>query len=179
MMPGLAQRGQRSHHPMEAAGEVGLTKLSELCDRDFVMWTEQQAAALRRAKDSNLPLDWRTSPRRSRAWGRSDRHRLRSQIRRVLRHLFKLEASPAVEPRAGWRETIGDARTESGDLLRDSPSLRREVETLVAEEANSAANSAAEDMARYEARGRVAARIEKGGFSAEQVLGNWFPNSTG
>ena len=29
-----------------------------LYDRDFVLWTEEQAAALRRAKGSNLPLDW-------------------------------------------------------------------------------------------------------------------------
>ena len=26
--------------------------------QDFFLWTQEQAAALRRAKDSNLPLDW-------------------------------------------------------------------------------------------------------------------------
>jgi hypothetical protein len=35
-----------------------LNKSSELHDRDFVLWTEEQTASLRRAKDSNLPLDW-------------------------------------------------------------------------------------------------------------------------
>jgi hypothetical protein len=40
----------------------------ELYDQDFFLWTQEQAAALRRAKNSNLPLDWETLPRRSRAW---------------------------------------------------------------------------------------------------------------
>jgi hypothetical protein len=156
-----------------------LTKLSELYDQDFVLWTEEQAAALRRSKDSNLPLDWANLAEEIESLGKSDRRALRSQIRRILRHLLKLEVSPAVEPRAGWRETIGDARSEIGDLLRDSPSLRREVDALIAEEANSAADLAAEDMARYGERGTVAARVEKGGFTAEQVLGSWFPDPPG
>ncbi|MBV8119837.1 MAG: DUF29 family protein [Alphaproteobacteria bacterium] len=42
----------------------------------------------------------------------SDRQELRSQIRRIFRQLIKLEASPAVDPRTGWRATIRDARAE-------------------------------------------------------------------
>jgi hypothetical protein len=40
------------------SGEVEMAKASALYDEDFVRWTEEQAAALRRAKGSNLPLDW-------------------------------------------------------------------------------------------------------------------------
>ncbi len=32
--------------------------MSGLYDQDFVRWTEEQAAALRRAKSSNQALDW-------------------------------------------------------------------------------------------------------------------------
>jgi hypothetical protein len=39
-------------------------------------------------------------------------------------------------------------------------------------EASSAANLAVADLAQYGERGRVAARIEKGGFTAERDLGN-------
>src|SRR5215471_10976931 len=92
-----------------------------LYDRDFFLWTQEQSAALRRAKDSNLPLDWENLAEEIESLGKSDRRELRSQIRRVLRHLFKLETSPARAPRAGWRSTIREARTEVADVLRDSP----------------------------------------------------------
>ncbi|HUC70759.1 MAG TPA: DUF29 domain-containing protein, partial [Stellaceae bacterium] len=77
-----------------------MAKLGELYDSDFVLWTEEQAAALRRAKDSNLPLDWENLAEEIESMGASQRTQLNSQIRRILRHLFKLEASPAIDPRA-------------------------------------------------------------------------------
>jgi hypothetical protein len=157
-----------------------MTKVSELYDRDFVLWTEEQAALLRRAKDSNLPLDWENLAEEVESLGKSDRRALRSQIRRILHHLFKLEASPAAEPRSGWRATVRDARSEIGDVLRDSPSLGREIDGLIAEEAASAAKSAAEDLGQYgEAPHALRARFQKGGFTAEQVLGDWFPDPPG
>lgn len=108
-----------------------MTKLSELYDHDFVLWTEQQAAALRRVNDSNLPLDWENLAEEIESLGKSQRAELNSQIRRILRHLFKLEASPAADPCAGWRATIRDARAEIEELLETSPSLRREVEGVI------------------------------------------------
>jgi hypothetical protein len=85
----------------------------ELYDRDFLRWTEQQATALRHAaKDSNLPLDWENLAEEIESLGKSQRAALRSQLRRILRHHFKLEASPAIEPRRGWKESIRDARVE-------------------------------------------------------------------
>lgn len=154
-----------------------MTKFSELYDQDFVLWTEEQGAALRRAKDSNLPLDWENLAEEIESLGRSDRRGLRSQVRRLLRHLLKLEASPSAEPRAGWRVTILEARSEVADILRDSPSLRREVDALIDEEASSAAGLACGDLAQYgESPATIEARVEQGGFTAEQVLGNWFPD---
>jgi Domain of unknown function DUF29 len=155
-----------------------MPKVSELYDQDFFLWTQEQAAALRRSKGSNLPLDWENLAEEIESLGKSDRRELRSQIRRILRHLFKLSASAADQPRAGWRSTINDGRSEIEDVLRDSPSLRREVEGLVAEEAGSAAKFAAADLEQYgEPADAVWARLEQGGFSAEQVLGDWFPES--
>ena len=97
-----------------------MAKLKALYDQDFVRWTEEQAAALRRAKSrfpaatggSNLLLDWENLAEEIESLGKSDRRELRSQITRVLRHLLKLEASPAAEPRACSRATIDEARTE-------------------------------------------------------------------
>ena len=142
-------------------------------------WTEEQAAALRRAKVSNLSLDWENLAEEIESLGKSDRRALRSQTRRILRHLFKLETSPAVEPRTGWRATVRDARSEIADVLRDSPSLQREMDDFIAEEATAAAELAIEDLAEHgEPAEAVRARLEQGGFTAEQVLGDWFPDRT-
>jgi Domain of unknown function DUF29 len=157
-----------------------MPKTGELYDQDFFLWTQEQSAALRRAKDSNLPLDWDNLAEEIEGLGKSDRRELSSQIRRVLRQLFKLETFPTEQPRSGWRTTIIDARSEIEEVLRDSPSLRGEVDRLIAEQLPAAAKLAAADLSQHgEAADPVWARLDKGGFSAEQVLGDRFPEATG
>jgi len=155
-----------------------MPKTNELYDRDFFRWTQEQSAALRAVKNSNLPLDWDNLAEEIESLGKSDRRQLRSQIRRILRHLLKLEVSPALDPRAGWRSTIADSRSEIEDVLHDSPSLRREIDRMIAEELNAAAKFAAADVQQHgEPADAVRARLEKGGYTAEQVLGDWFPEA--
>lgn len=155
-----------------------MPKTNELYDRDFLLWTEEQAAALRCARDSNLPLDWENLAEEIESLGTSQRIELNSQVRRILRHLFKLEASPAVDPRAGWRMTVRDARTEIEDLLETSPSLRHEIDAVVRRQGTSAAKLAAHDLEdRGEPADAVWARLEKGGFTTEQAIGDWFPDT--
>jgi Domain of unknown function DUF29 len=149
---------------------------NELYDQDFVLWAEEQAAALRRLKGSNLPLDWENLAEEIESLGKSERKELRWQIRRILRHLCKLAASPAMEPRAGWRATVHDARSEIEDVLRDSPSLRREIDALVAEQATVAVEFAAADLEQHgEPTDALREQLKKGVFTAEQVLEHWFP----
>jgi hypothetical protein len=155
---------------------MAMTKPDELYDQDFVLWTKQQAAALRRAKGTNLPLDWDNLAEEIESLGKSDRRELASQITRILRHLLKLAVSPAREPRDGWRESVIDARAAIELVLDDSPSLRREVERLIQKHSRAAAKRAANDLTRHgEPVDAVWARLEEGGFTAEQVLGDWFP----
>ncbi len=141
-----------------------MTKVSELHDRDFFLWTQEQAAALRAVRKSNLPLDWDNLAEEIESLGTSQRTELNSQVRRILRHLFKLGASPAADPRAE-------------DLLEASPSLRREIDAVVKSQGTSAAKLAAYDLEDHgEPVEAVWARLEKGGFTAEQVLDDWLPN---
>ena len=104
-----------------------MPKIGQLYKQDFVLWTKEQAGALRRSKGSNLPLDWENLAEEIEGLGISQRTALNSQLRRILHHLFKLEASPAADPRAGWRATI---RWQEGlaDLMGwlDELSARRE-----------------------------------------------------
>jgi hypothetical protein len=153
-----------------------MPKTNELYDQDFLLWTEEQATALRRARDSNLPLDWENLAEEIESLGASQRTELNSQVRRVLRHLFKLEASPAVDPRAGWRATVRDARIEIEDLLEASPSLRGEIDAVSKRQSANAAKLASHDLEDHgEPADAVWTRLEKGGFTAEQILGDWFP----
>jgi hypothetical protein len=156
-----------------------MAKADALYDQDFLLWTENQAAALRRAADSSLPLDWENLAEEIESLGASQRTALNSQIRRVLRHLFKLEASPAIDPRAGWRATVRDARIEIEDLLETSPSLRRELDAVAKRQTTTAAKLASHDLEDHgEPADAVWARLEKGGFTAEQILGDWFPEAS-
>ena len=160
-----------------------MAETTTLYDTDFLHWTEEQAKALREAKGANLPLDWENLAEEIESLGISQRAALRAQLRRVLHHLFKLEhhlfkleASPASDPRAGWRRSVRDAREEVEDILQDSPSLRREVAGLVAAQAARAAKMAADDPADHgESSDAIRAQLDKGGFTVEEVLGDWFP----
>ena len=153
---------------------------SQLYDQDFYLWTQEQAAALRHAKTSNLPLDWENLAEEIESLGKSQRAELSSQIRRILRHLFKLEASPAADPRAGWRSTIRDARVELEELFEISPSLRREAEGVVRKQLTASAKLATGDLEDHgESADTVKARLTKGGFTVDQVLGDWFPQLPG
>jgi hypothetical protein len=154
-----------------------MAKLKALYDEDFFRWTEEQAAALRQAKASNLPLDWENLADEIESLGRSDRRELRSQITRILRHLLKLEASPAGQARAGWRSTIREARSEIEGVLEDSPSLRREAEAIISNQIGAAAELAADDLGQHgESADAVWKRLDTRHYTTEQVLGDWFPD---
>ena len=66
----LATAGSKLHHSTDADEEANGQR-DMLYDQDFVLWTVQQAAALRRAKTSNLPLDWENLAEEIESLGRS------------------------------------------------------------------------------------------------------------
>lgn len=155
-----------------------MPKTGELYDQDFFLWTQEQAAALRRAKASNLSLDWENLAEEIESLGKSDRRELTSQITRILRHLLKLTISPAAEPRAGWRASVNEARSQIDLLLEDSPSLRQDIDSLIRKQMRAAAELDAADLEQHrEPAEALRALLERGGFTAEQVLGDWFPDT--
>jgi Domain of unknown function DUF29 len=149
-----------------------------LYDDDFVAWTEQQAEALRSAArgSTNQPLDWENLAEEIESLGISQRHELRSQIQRIIRHLLKLEHSPAVDPRRGWVETINDARTEIELLIEDSPSLKNELGRLTEAELARGSRVAIRDLEKYgEVDTAIASSIRRTRYTEDQVIGDWFP----
>jgi Domain of unknown function DUF29 len=149
-----------------------------LYDADFVGWTEQQAAALRAAAHggANQVIDWQNLAEEIEDLGKSVRRELQSQIRRIVRHLIKLEHSPAKEPRRSWEESIVDARAEIEDLLEASPSLRIGMDHDIERQTQRAIGLALRDLGRYrESDAATVAAVQAASYTEEQIVGDWFP----
>jgi hypothetical protein len=150
-----------------------------LYDEDFLAWTKDQADALRSAGrgGSNQHLDWENLAEEVESLGASQKMALRSQMRRIVEHLLKLEFSPATDPRRGWFETVGDARSEIDDLFATSPSLRPEALAAVPAALRHGSRKALRELGKHGELDRgLAARISAAAYTAEQILDeDWFP----
>ena len=61
-------------------------------------------------------------------------------------------------------------------MLRMSLSLKTELSSAIAEEVRRAARRAVSDLEKYgEVNPALSRQIRAEGFTAEQILGNWFP----
>jgi hypothetical protein len=107
------------------AGDVASGR--KLYDSDFFEWTREQAGLLRRLQSerANTSLDLENLAEEIESLGKGDLRELTNEIARVIEHLLKLEHSPAVDPRRGWRESVMQHRFEAELILDDSPSFRR------------------------------------------------------
>ena len=155
-----------------------MAELKSLYDEDFLAWSRQQAQALRAEMrhGSNRRLDWENLAEEIEDLGKSVRRELQSQIRRIVRHLLKLEHSPATEPRRGWTESIVDARAEIEDLLEASPSLKAGLDGDIERQTQRGIELALRDLGRYEGLDAATiAALRAATFTAGQVFGDWFP----
>jgi Domain of unknown function DUF29 len=145
---------------------------------DVLTWSVEQAGLLRRRAAGELvndsALDWPNIAEEIESVGNSERYRIQSHIGTVIEHLIKLQASPAIDPRNGWKTTVRNARRGIERSLKSSPSLRREVAEMIAEETSAAKQDVAATLKDYSERPVVA--IEGLTFTEEQVLGPWFPD---
>jgi DNA-binding PucR family transcriptional regulator len=107
------------------------TRPDQLYEDDFYAWTRDQGQALRRLAEQrwNGPLDLEHLAEEVEELGMQARNAVRSQLERVIEHLLKLEHSPAAEPRAGWMNSVDDARARTEDAM--TPTIRRETEPLL------------------------------------------------
>jgi hypothetical protein len=146
-------------------------------DTDLVVWSHHQADLLRRMGSGervNDQVDWANVAEEIDSLGNSDRRDLSSRIQTILRHLIKLQASPATEPRAGWQRTVVEQRLQIGRLLKDSPSLRQLVPDAINDEMAGAGTLALLDLAEFGEQ-----PLADSGhltFSEDQVLGTGFPH---
>lgn len=147
--------------------------MSDLYDADLIEWSEHQAELLRQRAAGRLineqDLDWTNLAEEIEDLGKSQRAALGSHVLRILEHLMKLDASPALDPRRGWEDTVQAAQSEVAILIEASPSLRRTVGEVIARQLPRARANVARTMARYDETPRLP--LEALAYSAEAVLG--------
>jgi hypothetical protein len=105
---------------------------SELYEHDFFQWTQTTAALIRQGKWHEV--DPEPIAEELESLGKRDRRELASRLQVLVMHLLKWHYQPErrVEGRS-WRSTIRTQRLQLRLLLRDSPSLRPQVPTFVAD----------------------------------------------
>src|SRR5215217_3344486 len=95
------------------------TARDDLYHQDWYRWARQQAGGLRRLADERINTDVElqriAEDLDEMADGRLEA--LRSQLRRIIVHILKLEHSPAMHPRRQWRSSVRDARVQIEDRL--------------------------------------------------------------
>jgi hypothetical protein len=107
-----------------------VTKARVRYEDDLFAWTQEQAALLRAHAASGI--DWENLAEEIESMGARDRRKLESRPTVILLHLLKWQAQPALRG-ASWRKTLRTQRREIRKLLKQSPSLRREVPGMLRE----------------------------------------------
>ncbi|MBV9208534.1 MAG: DUF29 domain-containing protein [Actinobacteria bacterium] len=140
-------------------------------DVDLVAWAAAQAALLRAGRVAEADLA--NIAEELDDVGKSQRLTLASHVGTVIEHLMKLQAPKAREPRNGWRATVRRSRDRVERLLQASPSLRRELPGVVADETEPARRLAAASLADH---GEPTGGLPGLSYDEGQVLGPWLPD---
>jgi len=150
--------------------------LEQLYREDFYAWLRAQAGALRRleAERWNGPLDLPRLAEEVEDLGSEQKHAVESQLRRLMQHLLKLEHSPAADPRAGWLNTVDDAREEIGARL--TRSMRPEIEDVLNKLYAHASRKARRDLLAYREREAADALPAENPYPLDRLIDEgWYP----
>ena len=149
-----------------------------LYQTDYYAWTRQQAAELRAlaARRVDTKLDLENLAEEVESLGRSDLNTVRSQVRRIIEHLLKLEHSPASEPRIDWRGSVAQARDEVEDHITASmfPDVAADLDKLFGR----ARRDAAAGLIKHGEREAANALPQACPYSFEQIVDqDWYPQN--
>jgi len=99
-------------------------------EEDLYAWSLEQAALLRARRVEGL--DWEHLADEIDSMGGYQRRELESRLCVILLHLLKWQSQPELRG-ASWRQSLRTQRREIRMLLKQSPSLRRQVPQLMLE----------------------------------------------
>ena len=103
--------------------------MSELYDRDFYAWANDQAGLLRAGKLSSA--DIANIAEEIETLGRSEKRELVSRLTVLLQHLLNWRFQPERRGRS-WELSIANARDELTDHLGENPSLKAMLPEAIA-----------------------------------------------
>lgn len=98
---------------------------SALYDADFVLWTEQQAAAIRSLAGASNSLDAEHLAEEIEDLGKRDVREVESYIRLILVHALKMFTSPGSSHIPHWRSEI--VAFQDSALAAFAPSMRQRI----------------------------------------------------
>lgn len=104
--------------------------MSDLYERDFHAWANEQAALLRAGNLS--AADITNIAEEIESMGRSERDQLTNRLGVLLAHLLKWRYQPERRGKS-WRSTIREQRRRSARLMSKNPSLRPQIGDILAE----------------------------------------------
>ena len=111
-------------------------------EADFALWVQDQAAALHDGRFGDVDVAHVIEELNGLV--SSNRREIARRLTLVAMHLLKLEFQPAKETRS-WRNTIRVQAREIDGILKESPSLRREIpDAIVKAYANAREDAAGE-----------------------------------
>jgi len=146
-------------------------KAKNLYDEDFYVWTEAQAALLRKRQFDALDLD--NLIEEVEALGRAEKTGVLNTASVIIEHLLKLQFSPAQGPRNTWRASVREHRRR---LRRDlTPRLRQildaELPTLYGEIRDDTA-ALLRDYGEHAAADALPTTCP---YTLDQITGDWLP----
>jgi len=97
---------------------------SDLYNRDFVAWSDEQALLLEQERFSELDLIHLIEEVRD--LGRRERDAIESQLERLLLHILKWQYQPKLKS-CSWEISIKDARRQIKKLCRKYPVLIKHI----------------------------------------------------
>jgi len=143
--------------------------IDDLYERDFYIWTQEQAAALRAAAKAggrSNAVEWERLAEEVEDLGKSEYREVASYVTRILEHLYKLAWTQRDAPKAGWSAEIDVFRLNVEDALTSS--LRTKVEADLERLHRIAAKQATVSFLNHEPE---APRDEALRWTLEEVLG--------
>ncbi len=131
-------------------------------EEDFAAWSAEQAALIRAGRWAELDVE--NVAEEIESLGRSDRRALASHMQNVILHLLKWQVQPGLRG-SSWLQSIDNGRDRLELLVRESPSLRRDLPEFCAYAYPKARRDAARETGLP-----VKTFPEECPYSAEQIL---------
>lgn len=139
-------------------------------ETDIVAWAKEQAEFIRTGQYDQLDLTHIAEEIED--VGKSERRELYNRLSVLMMHLLKWQFQ-SNRRSAGWQATITEQRYRLERLLRDTPSLKTELENEIKEEWRGAVLAACADTGLAESTFPVQCP-----WSVAQVLGDWLPTES-